>query len=108
MGEQLACSQQEEYLNFSEDENSVQEIGEDTTRLKFQVIADLKNNPGVWDSRLAAYTNKAKRQEIVAAIAEKNNNTIDDIKKLIHSLRTSVTRGVHTSLNGFFIPQWHL
>ena len=56
MAEQVACSQQEEYVN------SVQEIEEDTTRLKFQVITDLKNSPGIWDSQLAEYTNKAKRQ----------------------------------------------
>ena len=56
------CSQQEEHVHLSEVQNSVQEIEENTSRIKFQVITDLKNNPGIWDSQLAEYTNKAKRQ----------------------------------------------
>lgn len=89
-------AEQEEDVNFSDEEHShsVQEIEEDSTRLKLQVITDLKNNPGVWDSRLAEYTNKVKRQETLDAIANKSNKTIEDIKKLIHSLRTSMTREV--------------
>ena len=76
-------------------------IEESITRIddKKRIIMDVKNNPCLWNTETSEYNQKSKRNSALTAIATTRNTTVEAIKKLMHSLRTSMTREIKRGMS---------
>lgn len=74
---------------------------------KKNLIDALKDQPCLWDTSLAIYKDKLKKVEASKKLCSLFNLTIDELKKVLHSLRTSMTREVkRTQQDDTFVSKW--
>ena len=73
------------------------------------VIEALKEYPCLSNTSLSSYKDKSKKAEASKVLLSCINLAIEEIKKLFHSLRTSVTREVRRSMgNEAYVSKWKL
>ena len=65
-----------------------------TDSLKTEIILAFKDFPSLWNTSLAIYKDKQKKTEDTQVLASRFRMPEDELKKLLHNLRTSLTREI--------------
>lgn len=78
-----------------------------TDAVKKELILALKDCPSLWNTSLAIYKDKQKKIEDTQTLANRFKMSVDEIKKLFHSLRTSMAREIKRKQeNEAFVSRW--
>ena len=78
-----------------------------TDSLKTEIILAFKDFPSLWNTSLAIYKDKQKKTEDTQVLASRFRMPVDELKKLLHSLRTSMTREIKRMReNKGFVSRW--
>ena len=84
--------------------NEIDTISEKT---KEALVASFKEYPRLWLTTHEEYKNKARKTEATSLLASKFDISIDSLKRLIHSLRTSMLREVKRALESpAYVSKW--
>ena len=65
-----------------------------TDNQKKELILALKDSPSLWNTSLLAYKDYSKKVEETQMLSLRFNVSVAELKKFLHSLRTSMTREV--------------
>ena len=78
-----------------------------TDSLKTEIILAFRDFPSLWNTSLAIYKDKQKKTEDTQVLASRFRMFVDELKKLLHSLRTSMTREIKRMReNKGFVSRW--
>ena len=83
------------------------EIDTISEKTKEALIASFKEYPCLWLTTDEEFKNKARKTEATSFLASKFNISIDSLKRLIHSMRTSMLREVKRAVeNPAYVSKW--
>ena len=83
------------------------EINTISEKTKEALIASFKEYLCLWLTTHEEYKNKARKTEATSLLASKFNISIDSLKRLIHSLRTSMLREVKRAVESpSYVSKW--
>ena len=78
-----------------------------TDTVKKELILAVKDCPALWNTSLAIYKDKQRKIEDTQVLANRFRMSVEEIKKLFHSLRTSMTREIKRMReNEGFVSRW--
>ena len=78
-----------------------------TDMVKKDLIIALKDCPSLWNTSLAIYKDKQKKVDDTRALSQRFQMSVEDIKKVFHSRRTSMSRELkRMQLDGDYVSRW--
>ena len=91
----------------TEDETFELECSKVSDKTKRRILEAFKDHPCLWNSALEDYKNKVKKVEATKTLSTQFSLTIEELKRVLHSLRTSISRELKLSLENLsFISKW--
>ena len=91
-----------EYLTESEETS-----GKLCDKDKFVLLESLKEYPCLWNTSIPSYKDKLKKVEASRQLASKFKINADELRKVLHSLRTSMTREIkRTQQTPSYVSRW--
>ena len=78
-----------------------------TNNQKKELILALKDSPSLWNTSLLAYKDYSKKVEETQMLSLRFNVSVAELKKFLHSLRTSMTREVkRVQADSSYVSRW--